>query len=277
MSAKNWVKFIFLGLIWGCSFLWIKIILREFGPFTLVFFRTLFASLGLVVYFIFSKRKFYKHSIIVSALLGLFNVAIPFVLISWAETRISSGLASILNATVPLFTMVIAASFVEDEKFTLTRVIGLLVGFFGVFVLSSNNLNNVPTGEIIGVAAMLLAAICYACSGVFARKTNHFVSPEEQSIGQMASGMIFVSPLMISLESPVHFPTQGATWVGVLWLGILGSCVSTLLWFQLIKDVGPSRTSMVTYMFPLVGVILGLLVLQETLDWRLFVGGAPLS
>lgn len=99
--------------MWGSSFLWIKIALQEVNPFMLVFFRVLFASTGLTAYFIFLRRKLNLHSWWVFAFVGFFNVAFPFALISWAETHISSGLASILNSTVPLFTMVIASFFLR--------------------------------------------------------------------------------------------------------------------------------------------------------------------
>jgi len=109
LSAKNWFKFIFLGLIWGSSFLWIKLALREVGPLTLVTFRVGFATLGLLIVAWVTKPKFHKRDIPILAFLGFFNVALPFALISWSELHISSGMASILNSTVPLFTILLAS------------------------------------------------------------------------------------------------------------------------------------------------------------------------
>jgi drug/metabolite transporter (DMT)-like permease len=274
LSAKNWFKFIFLGLVWGSSFLWIKIALREVGPFTLVFFRVLFGAIALTIYFLIAKWKFSTKHFWILFVIGLFNVALPFTLISWAETHISSGLASILNSTVPLFTMLIASVFVHDEKLTTTRIIGLVTGFFGVIVLMSNRLSGETAAQGLGVIAMLTAAISYASSAVFARRTNHQVRFQDQALGQLTVGVLIMGPAMLLFESPVHLPSLPITLTGLAWLGVLGTCITSLFWFSLISEVGPSRTSMVTYIFPLVGVILGMVILGEPPDWRIFVGGA---
>lgn len=253
--------------------MWIKIALQEVGPFTLVFFRTLFASTGLILYFVITKRNFSFKNLWIYAVIGFFNVAFPFALISWSEQQISSGLAAILNSTVPLFTMLIASFFVKEDRMTIKRVAGIVVGFAGVMVLMSNRLGQETQNQTIGIIAMLIAACSYGASAVFARRTNHRVNSQDQSLGQMATGVLFIAPVMLIWEPPFHFPAHITTIVALVWLGLLGSCVAALLWFAMINEIGPSRTSMVTYMFPLVGVVLGLVVLKETLDWRLFVGG----
>ncbi len=273
MSAKNWVKFFFLGLIWGSSFVWIKIALREVGPFTLVFFRVLFATFGLVVYFFVLRRKLNLRAWWIYLFIGFFNVAFPFVLISWAETNISSGLASILNSTVPLFTMLIASLFFKDDRLTAVRVIGLVVGFTGVLVLMSNRMVDNTQGQTLGIIAMLVAAACYGASSVFARRVEHYVTPEDHSLGQMAAGLLFITPAMLIAEPPFMLPAVSTTWIALAWLGLIGSFVAALIWFNMIYEVGPSRTSMVTYVFPLVGVLLGVLILKEQMSWHLYVGG----
>ena len=273
MSIKNWVKFIFLGLIWGSSFLWIKIALREVGPFTLVFFRVFFATLGLTVYFLILRRKLALRWWWVYAFIGFFNVAFPFVLISWAETHISSGLASILNSTVPLFTMLIASIFIKEDRLTVERVIGLVVGFLGVMVLMYNKVADQGDFQTLGIIAMLVAAGCYGVSSVFARRADKYVTPEDHSMGQMAAGLIFITPAMFIAESPFALPAIPMTWVAVAWLGLIGSFVAAVIWFGLIYEIGPSRTSMVTYMFPLVGILLGVLILGETIELHHYLGG----
>ncbi|KAF0106337.1 MAG: hypothetical protein FD147_2528 [Chloroflexi bacterium] len=254
--------------------MWIKIALQEVGPFTLVFFRVLFATVGLIVYFLITKRKFDLRSLWIYAVIGFFNVALPFALISWSEKHISSGLASILNSTVPLFTMLIASFFVEEDRLTFKRILGLLIGFSGVVVLMSNRLGEETEKQGFGIIAMLIAACSYGASAVFARRTNHQVNPQDQSLGQYATGILFIAPAMLIWEAPFQLPVLGSTYLALVWLGLLGSFVAALLWFGMINEVGPSRTSMVTYVFPLVGVVLGLVVLKEPLDWRLYVGGA---
>ena len=134
MKLKEWSAFILLGLVWGSSFLWIKIALREIGPFTLVAFRLLFGLIALLAIMRLQRQTFPRdrRTLLAFLFLGVFNTALPFVLISWGETSIDSALASILNGTMPLFTIVIAHFWLHDEKITLTRLGGLIVGFVGV-------------------------------------------------------------------------------------------------------------------------------------------------
>jgi len=207
------------------------------------------------------------------ALLGLFNVAVPFILISWSETHISSGMASILNSTVPLLTILIAPLFLKEEQMSVGKVTGLLLGFGGVIVLMSNQMGAGDTLEKISVATMLAATCSYAASSIFARKMTHEMRPETQSLGQIGTAFLFTLPLAFAFEAPFHFPHLATSYVALMWLGILGSCGATLLWFSLLNSIGPSRVSMTTYLFPLIGVILGTIFLREQLDWRLLAGG----
>lgn len=274
MSVKNWSKFLFLGLIWGSSFLWIKIALREVGPFTLVAFRVFFAALGLFIFFLAARKRLKKEWIGRFLFVGFFNVAFPFVLISTAERSITSGMAAILNSTVPLFTILVAPIFLTEERFTLQRVAGLLLGFGGVIVLMSNRLGGGSDSTLAGIASMLIAALSYAVSGVYARKRSADIPVEAASFGQMAGALIFILPAALIVDAPFKFPSLPLTYLALLWLGLLGSCIATLLWYSLLHSVGPTRTSMTTYMFPLVGVLLGAVFLQENMDWHVLAGGA---
>jgi drug/metabolite transporter (DMT)-like permease len=273
LSAKNWLKFLLLGTIWGSSFLWIKIALQEVGPLTLVTFRTGFATLGLILVAVVARPRIRKNEIWILATLGLLNVAIPFALISWSEEHISSGMAAILNSTVPLFTILIAPFFLKEERLNRGRVFGLLIGFAGVTVLMSNQITAGDALSGWGIAAMLAAACTYAASGIFARRKAGGMKPAVQSLGQMGSSFLFILPAALTFEAPFHIPTHAISYAALMWLGFLGSCVATLLWFSLVNSVGPTRTSMTTYMFPLIGVLLGLIFLGEPVDWRLIVGG----
>src|SRR5712692_3823757 len=142
MKLKEWIVFCALGTIWGTSFLWIKIAVAETAPFVLVGFRLLFGLLGLVVVMVLQRTALPRDRRVLLAFLfmGIFNTGVPFLLITWGETRIASSLASILNASVPLFTIVIAHFWLHDEKITLPRLGGLLIGFLGIVVLVSRDL-----------------------------------------------------------------------------------------------------------------------------------------
>src|SRR3970040_1164263 len=137
MKAKEWTVFVWLGLIWGSSFLWIRIAVQDTGPFTLVALRLLFGLFGLLAVMKYKKLPFPrdKRTLLSLAIMGVINTALPFPLISWGETRIESSLASILNGTVPLFAIIIAHYWLHDERITLARIVGLIVGFVGVVVL----------------------------------------------------------------------------------------------------------------------------------------------
>jgi drug/metabolite transporter (DMT)-like permease len=253
--------------------MWMKLALREVDPFMLVFFRVLFASIGLGVYFLVTRRKFDLHWWWVYAFIGFFNVAFPFVLISWAEIHISSGLAAILNSTVPIFTMAIASIFYKEDKFTLSRGIALVVGFLGVIILSNTKLEGNSEYQTLGILAMLVAACCYGASTVFARRVDQFVSPEGHSLGQILAALVFITPAMFITNTPVDLPKSPTTWIALVWLGLIVSFVAALVWFRMIYEIGPSRSSMMIYMFPLVGVLLGIIFLDEKVSWQIIVGG----
>lgn len=273
MSLKNWFKFFALSLIWGTSFFWIKIGLQEVEPITLVFFRVSFATLGLIVFFILTRKRYPLKFWWLYLFLGFFNVALPFILITWSETRISSGMASVMNSTQPLATALIAAIFIKEERLTMQRILGLLVGFSGVLMLMSDRLSGGLGGQLLGILAMFVAVLSYGSSSVFARLKNKGVSPESQALGQMSFGLLFIIPSMLVVESPFVLPKLPISYFAFAWLGLLGSFLAAILWYELLNDIGPSRVSMTTYLLPLIGISLGALVLHETIGWRLLAGG----
>jgi len=273
LKPKHWFVFILLGAIWSSSFMWIKIAVQEVGPITLVAFRVLFGLLfGIVVIFIQRvqlSRSFKEWSPLL--LLGITNVAIPFFLISWGEQSIDSAVAAILDATVPLFTILIAHYLLHDDKMTWPKVLGLLVGFAGVIVLMSKDVG-ASFGSILGQLAVVLACAFYAGSAVFARKTTEDTPGILRSAGPLVSATVVMWLATFFVESPVEIPQLGITWFALLFLGVLGSGLAFVLSYYLIHEIGPTRTSMVTYLFPLGGVILGVAFLNEELSWQLLVG-----
>ena len=275
MPIRSWGAFLLLGTVWGSSFLWIKLALVELGPFTLVGLRLLFGALGMALVLWARPTIFPKDRRIwgMLALMGLTNTALPFVLISWGQTSIDSGVASILNSTTPLFTLVIAHFFLDDEHMSVPRAIGLVVGFVGIFLLFSRDVGSdgFRTG-LLGQAAVLTAAISYAGSSVFARRAFRNIPLLVQASVPLffADTLIWVGAF--SLEAPVSLPHLPITWFSLAWLGLLGSCLAYLLYFYLLTQVGSTRTTLVTYMFPVIGIGLGTLFLGEVLDGRLVLG-----
>jgi drug/metabolite transporter (DMT)-like permease len=278
MSIKEWVRFSLLGLIWGTSFLWIKIAVGEVSPLVLVGFRTLFGALSLLVIIRFSGAsklvlKDLRPWLGIFVIVAFLNVALPFVLISWSEQFITSGMASILNSTVPLFTIMLAPLFLRDDQWSLPKLAGLGLGFIGILVIFLPELSGGVDQNLIGMGVILLATLSYAAGSIYTRRQVHDLAPQLQAFLQLAISTAMVWAVALALESPVTLPQLPLTWIALLWLGILGSGVAYILFFGLLHSIGPTRTTTVTYIPPLVGTILGMLFLGEQITWQAIIGG----
>jgi drug/metabolite transporter (DMT)-like permease len=289
-EAWIWGLFLSLALIWGSSFLFIKIGLDAgMPPFTLVTWRMALASLFLVVVLRLARGRIPRSpgSLRKLTILALFNVAVPALLISWGAQSIPSALTSILNSLTPLFTIGIAALVLRDEPITLNRLAGLLIGFGGAALLASPNLGQSgpevsATAALLGEIAVALGALCYAVGAVYARHRitgrslvddpvtgPRHASPVEIALPQAAISCLVCGIMAIAFERPdgglISAPPDAAAWFSVTWLGMLGSGLAYLLFFRLVRAWGATRTTMVTYVMPIVGISLGFLVLNEQL------------
>ncbi len=274
MQPKHWTVFILLGAIWSASFLWIKIALIEVGPLTLVAYRVLFGLLtGVAVALILRvplPRDWKTWRIFI--VLGISNVAVPFFLITWGEQTIDSAVASILNATVPLFTILLAHFLLHDDKITLPKITGLLIGFGGVVLLLSKDLAPDAHNSIIGQMAVILASLCYAGSYIYARMHTADVPGQVRGMLPLFSASAIMWVAAPVAESPLIVPHLPITWVALLWLGVLGTGLAMIMQYYLVHEIGPTRATLVTYIFPLGGVILGVIFLHEQLSWQLASG-----
>ena len=275
MKLKHWFIFILLGAIWSSSFMWIKIAVQEIGPITLVAFRVLFGLLFGIAVILIQRVQLRRNLKEWTPLfvLGITNVAVPFFLISWGEQSIDSAVAAILDATVPLFTILIAHYLLRDDKMTWPKVLGLLMGFAGVVILMSKDFG-ASLGSVLGQLAVVLASVFYAGSAVYARKTTEDTSGIMRSVGPLVSATAVMWLATFLVESAVQIPQLGITWIALLFLGILGSGVAFIMLYYLVHAIGPTRTSMVTYLYPLGGVILGVAFLNEELSWQSMIGAA---
>ncbi len=276
MKTKEWLIFITLGVIWSSSFLWIKIAVREVSPATLVTLRVALGALAGIAFTIPARVRWPRdrRSWGVLALIGVTGIALPFLLISWGELHIDSAVASILNATVPLFTMLIAHLFLQDDRMSTQKVIGLIMGFGGVAVLMSRDLASASHASALGQAAVILAALFYAGTSVFARAHTEHLPGLVQGAAPLISASLFMGLAVPIGGLPFQLPRLPLTWLAVAWLGVLGSGLALVLWYYLLHRIGPTRTTMVTYIFPLGGVVLGVLFLGEALTWQLIFGAA---
>ena len=255
--------------------MWIKIALQEVDPFLLVAFRVSFGLLfGIAVLFIQQislPRKLTEWLPLL--ILGITNIAVPFFLISWGEQSVDSSVAAVLDSTVPLFTIFLAHFLLSDDKLTIPKVLGLVIGFAGVILLLSKNFG-ASSSALYGQIAVILASAFYAGSAVYVRKTTREMPGILRSMGPLLSASAIMWVTTIFTGDTIRMPSFEITWIALLFLGVIGSGFAFVLAFYLIHEIGPTRTSMVTYIFPLGGVILGVIFLHEQITWQLILGGS---
>ncbi|HEX9674818.1 MAG TPA: DMT family transporter [Anaerolineales bacterium] len=273
-SSKPWLAFGALSLIWGSSFLWIKIAVQEVGPMTLVAFRLLFGLLALLIAARVTRQRLRvsRRDLPFYAIVAVLNTALPFTLISWGETRIDSGIAAILNGSMPLFVLVLAHFWLQDERITWMRLAGLLAGFGGVGLIVGLGAAGVFEGNRLGQLAVLGGAMSYALASTFSRRYLRNRQPLAQATMTVLVADILLWASAAAFERPLRLPQLPISWVAMLWLGLLGTGIAYLLYFYLINTWGSTRSSLVTYAMPVIGVALGVSFLAEPLDARMMLG-----
>jgi drug/metabolite transporter (DMT)-like permease len=205
--------------------------------------------------------------------MSIINITIPFLLITWAEQSVESSLAAILTSPVPLFAIVLSSFFLPDEPIRVNGVIGLVVGFVGVVIITSRGL----TGEgssLTGEIALLGAAFSYAAGAVYSRRNVRGIPPMIPAVFQVTFAAIITGTVAILFEHPWTAQPDVEAIFSILWLGILGSGLAYLAVFRLFAHWGATRTTLVAYLLPVVGIVLGYLVLDETVDARIIIGTA---
>ena len=273
---KNWTVFGLLGLIWGSSFLLIKVAVDDLTPLPLVTVRIGLAALFMAAFLVLTHRRWPQARRERAALIfvGVMNTAVPFTLITWGEKDIDSGLATVLNATTPLFTLIIAHLALADERITPQKLLGLLAGFGGVAILASRSAESSSPNPVSGQVAVLVASACYAVSAVVIRRYLRRVEPITIAGGSLIVGalvMVVVTPLAVHpLPDLTSLSTQ--TVLAMLTLATLNTVVAYLLFYHLIDVWGATRTTLVTYLMPPVGLTLGAIFLDETVDWKIVAG-----
>ena len=204
----------------------------------------------------------------------MLSVALPFCLISWAEQSVDSTLAAVINGAIPLFVIVIAAAVLPDERMTLPKVAGLLIGFVGIAILVGFDPAVLSSTGLVPVAALMGSTISYASGGVYARRFLGGVRPMILALGEVGLALLMVTPLALIFDRGEVLPTSPDAWFAVLWLGLLGSGMAFLIFFRLLGRWGATRTSLVAYIIPIFGLVLGAAVLHERVDARMILGTA---
>lgn len=255
-----------LGAIWGASYLFIKIGVSHIPPLTFVALRlVLAASFSYLLLRLRGLRLGRAWPTYMA--MGVFNGAIPYTLIAWGELHIPSGLAAILTAAAPIFTVLLAHALVAAERLTATRLVGVLVGFAGVGILIGPDALAGLQSSVLGQLAVVGAALSYAVAFVLARRGLQGHSPFASTVGQLVAGSLITVPLALLIEDPARAELALPAVASLLVLALVGTSLAYLLYYWLVARVGAGRTSMVTYIIPFMGVAWGAAVLDERLGW----------
>lgn len=284
MGPTEWAILIALSVLWGGAFFFLEIMLRAWPPFTVVLARVGFGALVLWSFMLATGRTMPRGWPVwrAFAIVAFLGNALPFVLFAWGQQRIDSGLASILNATTPLWGVVVAHLFTRDERATPAKIIGVGFGLAGVVaMIGGDAVGGVGVGmgsNTLAQVACLVATLCYALAGVYARKFAAMgVGPWAVSTGQLAAAALMLVPFSL-VEAPWTLPAPDAT---VIWatvgMVILATAIPYVLYFRLIERAGASNAFLCTFLIPVVAILLGVFVLGERLELRHLTGMALIA
>ncbi len=284
---RAWIAFWILGFIWGSSFLLIRIGVEELPIYEVIFIRVTIAAIGLSAVVWLRGKHFPTDwdSIRALLLVGFGNTVIPFMLITWAEQHITSGLAAVLQATASLFAMVMAHYAFADERMTRQRIAGFVVGFVGVAILASRNIDDgiLDTNALAGQFAMILASFFYGLFTTYSRKViSDRMEPIVLAAGAMNVTALYMGGIIIGMllfvprlgGEAIVMPQDmaGDVLFAVVMLGLLNTFFAYMLYYSVVRDLGAARAQMVTYIVPPVGLALGVIFKGEVLDVRLLIG-----
>ena len=276
MNRSDWLTLIALAVIWGAAFLFISVAVREVEPMTYVWLRLTMAAaaMWLFLWWRGEKAGLPRHIWGSIAVLALFNNAIPFVLFGWGQTHIASGLAAILNSTTPIWGVVVAHLYTDDEKLSGRKLAGVLLGFGGVTVMIGPALLGSLGNNVLAQLACVTAALCYAFAGVWARRYRGLgVKPISVTTGQLTAGALMMMPLALLVDRPWLDAMPSLTAIGAIAaLAVVCSAFAYILYFRLIDRAGATNALLVTLLVPPVAIVLGALVLNEVIELRDFAG-----
>jgi drug/metabolite transporter (DMT)-like permease len=258
VSRRHLIMLLALAAIWGSSFMFIKIGVRELEPATLIFFRCLFAAVTLLPLALATRGALQaiRGSWRPIVVMGTFNSAIPFWFLTWGETRIDSGLAAIIQAAAPIFTVILAFVF-TSERVTGLRLAGIALGFVGVTLL----VGDLGGGAVWGGLAVVVAALCYAGASIYGARRLRLVTPLAIALGSMSAATLLTAPFGLA-QLPGEMPGW-KTIVSVFVLGVGGSAIAYLLYFAIMIGAGATYAILVTYLVPAMAVLYGAVLLDE--------------
>ena len=273
MGTKEWLMIVILSIIWGGSFFFVGVAVKEMPPLTIVWCRVGLAAIILLGFAVLTGRKipstlsFWGPIFI----MGVLNNLIPFILIVWGQTHIESSLASILNATMPIFSVILAHLMTRDERLTVNRTVGILLGWIGVTVLIGVESLQGFGVHILGQLAILGAAVSYSFAAIFGRRFQQ-IDPIAVATGMICASAIMMTPLALIIDKPWTLDPGAGTWAALLGLAALSTSVAYILYFRILATAGATNISLVTFLIPVSAIFLGVVALGERPGWNAFAG-----
>jgi drug/metabolite transporter (DMT)-like permease len=278
MAARDWAMLVGLSILWGGSFFFVGVAVTELPTFTIVALRVLFAAVALAIFLIATGTGIPTGAAAWRAFfgIGVLNNIIPFSLIVWGQAHIASGLASILNATTPLFGVLVAHWFTADERLTPPRAGGVAIGFAGVVLMMGPAALHEVRPDLLAQLACLGAALSYAFAGVYGRRFRRLeIAPLQTAFGQVAASSVLLVPLALLADRPWTLPAPSVpTWAAVVALAVLSTSLGYALYFRILARAGATNVLLVTFLVPVSAILLGAAVLGERLQPRHFAGMA---
>lgn len=281
MGAREWAMLLLLAFVWGGSFFFNQVAVQEVPPFTTVVARVAIAALVLLA--VLKLRgiglPLHREALLAYAGMGLLNNAIPFSLFVWSQTEIPSGLAAILNATTPLFTVIVAHLATQDERMTPRRFLSVIIGLAGVAIMIGADAWDGVDGTVFAQLACIMAAFCYGIASVFGRRFRALgISPIQTATGQVCASSLIMIPIMLAVDQPWTLPMPGMDAIGAL-IGVatISTAFAYILYFRILAAAGATNIALVTFLVPVSAILLGILVLHETLAVRHIFGMAVIA
>lgn len=274
---KPRLVWLLLCCIWGSTWLFIKLGLEDLPPLTFAGIRFVIASTILILFIRVRRVSFptARGVWLLLAVTGILAFTFNYGLLFWGEQYISSGLAAVLQATIPAFGLIIAHYYLPGERLTPLRIGGVLLGVAGVGVIFSNQLTIAGPKALWGSAAVVLGAFCAAYANVLVKAYGRQIEPSVIALGQMIFGLVPLLVLGISLEgSPLRFHWTPLAFVALLYLALVGTVIAFVAYYWLVRHMDVTNTMLIALVTPVVAVMLGMLVLNETLTWRTIAGAA---
>jgi drug/metabolite transporter (DMT)-like permease len=273
MKPSEWAMLVLLSVFWGGSFFFVEIALRGFQPSAIVCLRVVMAAIILSGVVYLSGQRLPSSPGMWGAyfVMGALNNAIPFNLIVWGQTHIDSGVASILNATTPIFTVLLAHFMTSDERLTLRKMLGVLVGFSGVFIMLQPELNNGFSWAGLGQVAVLGAALSYSFAGIFGKRFKK-TTPVVNSAGMLICSSVIMLPLVLVTGTLGSSQPTTASIAAMIGLAIMSTALAYLLYFRILASAGATNVLLVTFLIPVSALLLGVGVLGEVIHTLEYAG-----